>query len=242
MRQDGLRVSPFSAVWEWRAPVEAAMFWVQALAHPWPYVSKRQRKLVLFIPGFMAGDATLAPLAAVCSWLGHRTHFAGIWSNSRCPRATLDELQRRLGRIQGRYNERVVLVGQSLGGVYARELAGRVPDQVERVITLGSPLRLLSGVNTVVTATARALGLVRGSRKGCFTESCSCGMELEERQLEVPATVVYSRSDGVVPWQSCIDRSGSRLVENIEVMASHCGMGLHPDVCRIVTDRLARWR
>ncbi len=242
MRQDGLRVSPFGALAECRAPFEGALFWVQALAHPWPYVSNRQRKLVLFIPGFMAGDASLAPLAAICSWLGHRTHFAGIWSNSRCPRATVDRLERRLARIQGRYGERVVLVGQSLGGLYARELAARVPGQVERVITLGSPLRLLSGVNAAVTAAARVVGLVRGSREGCFTESCSCGMALYERMLEVPATVVYSRSDGVVPWQSCIDRSGSPLVENVEVMASHCGMGVHPDVCRIVADRLARWR
>jgi extradiol dioxygenase family protein len=57
---------------------------------------------------------------------------------------------------------------------------------------------------------------------------------------EVPATIVYSKTDGVVHWTSCIDRSGAKNVENVEVMSSHCGMGLNTDVLKVVADRLAR--
>jgi extradiol dioxygenase family protein len=66
-------------------------------------------------------------------------------------------------------------------------------------------------------------------------------MMLTERNPgEVPTTVVYSKTDGVVHWESCIDRSGARTVENIEVMASHVGMGVNTDVFRVVAERLAR--
>jgi len=230
------------SLFELRFPMEAALFWIHGIHHPWPQVSDHgNRKSVMLIPGFMAGDMTLAPLAALCRWLGHKTFFTGIRSNSNCPRETILHLERHLERIH-EDEGRVVVIGQSLGGVYAREVAARRPELVERVITLGSPVRLVEdSANAIVVAMARLMGHLRNKEAGCLTSSCSCGMMLVERDLgEVPTTVIYSKTDGVVHWGSCLDRSGAKTVENIEVMASHVGMGLNTEVFRVVAERLAR--
>ena len=231
------------SLFELRFPMEAALFWIHGIHHPWPHVSAGNRKSIMFIPGFMASDVTLAPIAGLCRWLGHKTFFTGIRSNSNCPRETVMHLERHLERIcedEGR----VVVIGQSLGGVYARELAARRPELIERVITLGSPVRLIEdSSNAFVIMTARLVARLRNLDTGCLTQSCSCGMMLMGREpSEVPTTVVYSKTDGVVHWESCIDRSGASTVENVEVMASHVGMGVNTDVFRVVAERLARDR
>ena len=219
--------------------MEAALFWIHGIHHPWPHADDGNRKAVMMIPGFMASDMSLAPLAGLCRWLGHKTFFTGIRSNSNCPRETLLHLERHLEKVH-REEGRVVVIGQSLGGVYARELAVRRPDLIERVITLGSPIRLIEdSANPLVIATARLVARLRNMEDGCLTQSCACGMSLVERVPEVPTTVIYSKTDGVVHWESCIDRTGAKNVENIEVMASHVGMGVNTDVFRVVAERLA---
>jgi triacylglycerol lipase len=235
------RPSILHSFFELRFPMEDALFWIQGIHHPWPHVAEHgNRKAVMLIPGFMAHDLTLAPLAGICKWLGHKTFFTGIRSNSNCPRETLLHLERHLERI---YDDegRVVVIGQSLGGVYAREIAARRPELVERVITLGAPVRLVEdSANAVVVAMARLMGHLRNKEAGCLTSSCACGMMLVERNLgEIPTTVIYSKTDGVVHWESCIDRSGAKTVENLEVSASHVGMGMNTEVLRIIADRLA---
>ena len=167
--------------------------------------------------------------------------FHRIRSNSNCPRETLLHLERHLERIH-EDEGRVVVIGQSLGGVYARELAARRPELVERVITLGSPVRLVEdSANALVIVMARLVARLRNMEAGCLTRSCACGMMLVERiRGEIPTTVIYSKTDGVVHWDSCIDRSGAKTVENLEVSASHVGMGVNTEVLRIVADRLAR--
>src|SRR5260370_39651828 len=94
----------------------------------------------MMIPGFMAGDLTLAPLAKFCEWLGHQTFFTGIWANSRCPREMVLHLDRQLEETHAPFG-RVVLGGHSRGGMYALELGVPRPDPIERVLTLGSRVR-----------------------------------------------------------------------------------------------------
>ena len=226
---------------ELRAPLEVLAFPFRALRHPWPRCSNGDAKTVMLIPGFMAGDVSLRPMARFCGWLGHRTEFGGIWQNARCPRVTIEQLTKRLREISDRDGSPAVIVGQSLGGVYARELASREPDRIERVITLGSPINApRESCHRAVRVVADSMAALRGRREGCLTESCSCGLELTHRRTQsVPVTVVYSRTDGIVHWESCIDRTGSPMVEHTEVMGSHVGMALSPDVFRIIADRLA---
>ena len=235
------RPSLLDALGEFRMPLEATVFWLGALTHPWPHAGPDNRKVVMLIPGFMAGDVTLAPLANFCRWLGHRVVFGGIWSNSECPRETMRKLNARLVLTYEKFEQPIVVIGQSLGGVYARELARENPEMVERVISLGAPIRRpREAANYAVEAVARSIAMVRGKAEGCLTESCKCGLILsDESPGEVPATHVYSRTDGVVHWHSCIDVSGAPSVENVEVMGSHVGMAVRPDVYRVIADRLA---
>lgn len=230
-----------NSLFELRAPIEAALFWINGIRHPWPHAEEGNRKSIMLIPGFMASDMSLVPLATLCGWLGHKTFFTGIRSNSNCPRETLTDLEYHLERISEHAGARVTIIGQSLGGVYARELAARLPDLVERVVTLGSPIRFVEEMsNPLVIAMAKLVAILRNMDAGCLSQSCPCGMGIVEREsVDVPTTVVYSKTDGVVHWESCIDRSGVKNVENIEVMASHCGMGINSDVLRVVADRLA---
>jgi pimeloyl-ACP methyl ester carboxylesterase len=229
------------ALGEFRVPLEASIYWLGALTHPWPHVRPRDAKVVMLIPGFMAGDMTLAPLANFCRWLGHRAVYAGILSNSECPRETMRKLKARLALAYEKFGQPIVVIGQSLGGVYARELAREQPEMVERVISLGSPIRMpRRAANLAVEAVAKSIAVLRGKARGCLSDSCQCGLILsDEAPADVPTTHVYSRTDGVVHWESCIDLSGAPTVENVEVMGSHVGMGLNADVYRIIADRLA---
>ena len=232
------------ALGEFRVPLEASIYWLGALTHPWPHVRPNNAKVVMLIPGFMAGDMTLAPLANFCRWLGHRAVYAGILSNSECPRETMRKLNARLALAYEKFEQPIVVIGQSLGGVYAREIAREHPDMVERVISLGSPIRMpRRAANLAVEAVAKSIAILRGRAQGCLSESCQCGLILsDESPADVPSTHVYSRTDGVVHWESCVDLSGAPTVENVEVMGSHVGMGLNADVYRIIADRLAMQR
>src|SRR5215469_3138834 len=218
------RPSLFDILGEFRVPYEAALSWLSIFNYPWHHVDRAESKVVMLIPGFMAGDATLIPLAHFLRLLGHRTVFSGIISNSRCPSDTLRDLATRLARAHERFGERIVVIGQSLGGVYARALARENRDLVERVITLGSPIRQpRDAANYAVATVVSSVATLRGKANGCLSENCQCGLRLtDEAPVDVPITVVYSRTDGVVHWQACIDRSGLPIVENVEILGSHC--------------------
>ena len=149
-------------------------------------------------------------------------------------------LERSLEKIHASFG-RVVIIGHSLGGMYALELAVRRPDLIERVITLGSPIRSAEdSCHTLVLATVRLISLLRGLDHGCLTSSCPCIIDpVGRRPGEVPTTALYSRTDGVVHWESCVDPCGATTVENVEVTGSHIGMAVNADVYRVVAERLA---
>ncbi len=227
---------------ELRAPLEATILWMHAFTYPWPHAEPGKGKLLMFIPGFMAGDITLAPMATFFRTIGHRPVMSGIWSNSECHREVIAGLENRIRQVTDRRGAPAVIIGHSLGGIYARELGHRHPDRIERVITMGSPLGPVRGAaNLLVQAVARSVAMMRGKAEGCLSESCSCGLSISNRVPDnVPTTVIYSRTDGVVDWQSCIDRSGSPMVENVEVMSSHVGMAVSAEVYKVIALRLVQ--
>ncbi len=146
----------------------------------------------------------------------------------------LDDRVRELRRLHDR---KVSLVGWSLGGVYAREIARRCPEAVRQVVTLGTPFASLDGGHHA----GMAFKLLNRDRAHLPPD-----LALRLRQCPpVPTTSIYSRTDGVVSWRGCIQEGGGRL-ENVEVAASHLGMVSHPEALRVVVDRLAqpegRWR
>jgi pimeloyl-ACP methyl ester carboxylesterase len=185
---------------------------------------------VLVLPGLLAGDFSTAPLRRFLRALCYDAHGWHRGLNLG-PTARLGAgLERQLARLRERHGRRVSLIGWSLGGIYARELARAHPDDVRVVITLGTPFRDVSASHAARIVALRPNGRPLREAHG-----------LRERlraPLPVPATSIFSRSDGIVAWQSCVEDEGPQR-ENVEVRCSHTGMGFHPAALAAIADRLA---
>jgi pimeloyl-ACP methyl ester carboxylesterase len=199
---------------------------------------------VLLVCGFLAGDPSLTTMARWLSRMGHRPVRAGLRWNVDCTGETVDRLERRAEELAARAGRRIAVVGQSRGGSCARALAVRRPDLVESVVTLGSPLRNQLDIHPGVWAQVHLLGLlgtlgVPGLlRASCAGGTC-CARVTGELDAPLPAEVamtsIYSRTDGVVRWRSCLDDDA----EQVEVDASHIGMAVSAPVYRAVARALA---
>lgn len=224
-----LATEPLRAFIESCAARVAPLSRVQGDGHP-----------VIVYPGLGAGALTTAHLRshlANCNlqaydWeLGVNTGPDGEFD------AWLPTLAERVREVHARHGRRVSLVGWSLGGVYAREVAKACPDLVRQVVTLATPHRAVGEANHAGTIYKWL---------GGDTSRLTPALEARIAQRPpVPVTSVYSEADGVVCWRGCLEQPAADT-ENIAVHASHLGMPSHPDVLRIVADRLAQregeWR
>jgi len=209
-----------------------ALFELAALLPTMPLLRRAPRgdgHPVLVLPPFVASDLITRPLRGFLRDRGYRVHGWKLGRNlGPSPEVALGMAQ-RLATLRSRYQRRVSLIGWSLGGVYARELARRFPDDVRLVITLGSPFRNVDATN--VPRVLRNLG-----KRRSFTPTRH---EELAAPLSVPATAIFSRTDAICPWQSCTEDDGPQS-ENIEVASSHVGLGHHPVVLLTIADRLAQ--
>jgi hypothetical protein len=189
---------------------------------------------VLVFPGLMASDYSTRLLRWYLRDLGYRAHGWKLGTNVGPTDEILDGIVGRVRAVHRASGRPISLIGWSLGGIYAREMARRFPDAVRQVITLGSPFAM----------TDRRQSNARGMYEA-FSPTHSArieGLRVPEDQrppILVPATSIYSTADGIVPWQSCVDRPRSRA-ENIRVPGSHIGLGHNPRVLQIIADRLAQ--
>ena len=192
---------------------------------------------VLLIPGFLSGDLSLSPLAYRLRQIGYSVFFSGIWYNVDCPVHTMPRLEKVLRKAHRKTRSKVVLIGHSLGGIYARELAFRFPNLVERVVLLGAPVKdpIESSNNFLRPLFEWAH---RRCAEGVTASSQEPEVELTPRPPCVAETLIYSKTDGVVNWQNCVEFGAH--VEAIEVASSHCGLPYSPQVFEIIVDRLAR--
>jgi hypothetical protein len=184
--------------------------------------------LVVDIPGWRAPEVTGAPLRGYLRTLGYDARGWGFGTNLGDPRRDVERLSARVLDLVDQEGAPASLVGWSLGGVIAREVARRHPDAVRRVVTYGTPV--IGGPTH--TTIARAQGA--GSGTGRVTRRLD-----PAAPIRVPLTAVFSRRDGIVSWQACIDRA-TPGVEHVEVSSTHLGMGVDPDVWAVVADRLSR--
>lgn len=185
---------------------------------------------VLVVPGLGASDISTQPLRTLLRDLGYRTHG---WKQgmNRGPREGVEpQMQQRLAELAARDGRKVSLIGWSLGGVMARELARSAPEHTRCVITLGSAF---AGVPTATNA--RAMYEVLSGRSILDWPD----FDLMKSAPPVPSTAIFSRSDGIVAWQGCLE-SESPQTENIEVESSHSGLGHNPAALYAVADRLAQ--
>ena len=187
---------------------------------------------VLVLPGLLADDDSTWALRRMLRDLGYRVHGWRLGRNLGPTAATVTGLQNRLLDLRSRYDSEVSVIGWSLGGIYARTLARDTPTAVRQVITLGSPIRL---------AHERQSRARRAYDRYAHLHVLPRELPLESSvgALPVPATSIYSRYDGIVAWQACLDVPSARA-ENIAVVGSHLGFGYHPAVIWAVADRLAQ--
>lgn len=185
---------------------------------------------VLVLPGLAASDASTRPLRAFLRDRGYRVHGWKLGSNFGLRPGVEAQMDERLAELHSRYGRPVSLVGWSLGGIFARELARRAPARVRGVITLGSPFA----------------GDPRASNAWRLYETVSRRSvddwperEAAKEPPPVPSTAIFTRSDGIVAWQGCLEREGP-MSENVEVEGSHCGLGHNPAVLYVIADRLAQ--
>jgi hypothetical protein len=191
---------------------------------------------VLVLPGFSGGDQSTAALRRTIRSQGYWAHGWRLGRNLGPTPEVVDGMVERLHLLHERHGAPVSLVGWSLGGMYARMLARMFPEQVRQVISLGSPYRMREAGNSPVARLYRAQARRRGLP---LPDAGVLPREEELPPLPVPSTSIYTRSDGVIHWSLCIDAEGP-LRENIEVRASHVGLGVNPSVLIAVLDRLAQ--
>lgn len=189
---------------------------------------------VIVYPGLGAGAMTTSQLRGYLKGCSFDVHDWGLGLN-RGPEGDFDPwlepLAARVRELHLATGRKASLVGWSLGGIYAREVAKLCPESVRQVITLATPFHSLGGGNHAGTI-YRMLG----------GDTSQLTPELQARVRQrppVPTTSIYSRSDGVVSWRGCIEEPGA-FVENVQVDASHLGMPTHPGVLRVVANRLAQ--
>ena len=195
------------------------------------------RHPLLLIPGFMAGDMSLGLLKRYLRYLGYQPETWGYGRNMGHPEHLFDHLPEKLDEMADRYGEPVSLLGQSLGGVYARELAREHPERVRQVITMGSPFSARNGAVTM-----KFLPHLFQASTGRSVEEMVELMNghILDQSPDVPVTAIYSKGDGVVHWEACMEVSEDHHTQNIQVPGSHCGMAFNGAIYYIIADRLAQ--
>jgi pimeloyl-ACP methyl ester carboxylesterase len=191
---------------------------------------------VLVLPAFLHGDAQTRPLRRFLAGCGYLAYGWGLRRNIGPTDAVLLGLERRLDEIGRRHGRRVSLIGHSLGGVLARELAKARPQDVRQLILLASP---------VVQPTASPLEPVYRLLARWHSDAAARSPAQLNAPPEVPVTAIFTRTDGIVAWRSCLEASGPHR-ECVEVRGAHGTLVRNPAAWRIIADRLAQpegaWR
>lgn len=220
-----LGLEPWRAAWEFAAHKLA----------PNRTVARGDGRPVVIFPGMASNSRAVAPLREYCESIGYIALDWGRGFNTG-PRGDVDawlaELAHETQARLAQFDAKATLIGWSLGGLYARELAKLMPAQVGQVITIGTPFNAEAD-HTNVGWLYQLLNGHRAAPDGALSGRL-------RRAPHVPTTSIYSRSDGVVAWQTCTHDAPSARAQDIEVRSSHLGMGWNRAVLRVVGECLAR--
>lgn len=220
---------------EGRAMLELGLFYA---ARPlMASLPKGDGHAVMTLPGFMASNSSTVPMRGVLAKLGYDAHGWDSGRNVRVDNALLGRLESQLSKLHKASGRKVSLIGWSLGGVLARELAKLHPEKVRLVISLGSPISDDRGH----TNAARLFELLNGKEPEPMRGGRFHGLD---EAPPVPTTSIFTKTDGIVHWRGSVQHpdkaSGKHPTENIQVHASHCGLGVNPSVMVAMADRLAQ--
>ena len=195
---------------------------------------KRGQGPVMVLPGFMADDSSTWLLRRFLSSLGYSVSAWGMGLNRGAMMQYLPPLIEKLEGISEHADELPSLVGWSRGGTLSREIARDRPDLIKNVVTMGSPVR--GGVN------ASSIGRLVMAQSGLTADQINRMLrERQQRPINTPITAIYSKTDGVVSWQACVDDLNPSVTHHV-VEGSHAGLGFNADVYRLVAKSLAEQR
>ncbi|TAE36084.1 MAG: alpha/beta hydrolase [Runella slithyformis] len=193
---------------------------------------KRQHRAnphpVMVVPGFLGSDLSTFFLRKFIADLGYPVQKWGLGRNL----ADLNDLTllaQKLAALHAQYQQKVTLIGWSLGGVYVRELAKQNPEAVRQVITMGSPFKNIEAPNH-----ARWIFDLIGKKN----QLDPAFIAKLPAPAPVPTVAIYTKQDGVVAWTTCME-TPSALHRNVEVWGSHCGLVFNPQVCQVIEESLA---
>ena len=212
-------------------------------------VPRGNNQPILCISGYGAGDASMLPLRSFLKLIGYNPLKAEIGINIESKEDRIksvndatsfrhkmvDLLKERVNMLYQQHNQKVVLIGWSMGGLFAADVSQQIPDKVSQVITMGSPFGDPRGTST--------FNLLRWINKSDIPiEEQDFDTWLNKRQMtseEVPIKVLYSKSDGIV-GESTARLHEHPAVEHIEVDSSHVGFAVNANVFKTIADCLAQ--
>ena len=194
---------------------------------------------MLIVPGFVQDTMALGPLCQALRGLGYQARAWDQGRNLGFSKAGLQALRGQVERQADTTGKKVSVIGWSLGGIFARELAFEIADRMRLVITLAAPF----GRNPRASNMRWLYDLVTASRVDEMDDDMVMRIR---RPLPVPSTAIYSRLDGFVAWETCVEEVLNHRNENVEVLGSHSGLGFNLQVLSVIADRLAQpvngWR
>lgn len=189
-------------------------------------------KLIIVIPGFTGPESSTAPLREVLSDAGHHAYGWDQGTNLGVSEEIMADTLRHIERLADKHEMKAILIGHSMGGIYARELS-KLSNRVESVICLGSPVSLKYGdthggklYNMINAEAMRAAG---------FEDA----KESVAEAPPVPCTMVYSMEDGIVHWPASQQHNRMGKTENIQITGSHCGMLTSIHALKIINEKIS---
>ena len=207
-------------------------------------VKKGDGSPVIVVPGFLGSDVYLYELYLWLGRIGYKSYLSNIGWNADCLNTLAEKLVETVKRAHEETGKKVHLIGHSLGGVLSRSVTVQYQDLVESVITLASPIRGVRSHPGVLEMSERIRRRIfnktdKQEFPHCYTGHCDClavtslhnGMPRDVRQ-----TAVFTKSDGIVDWQSCVSRFP---VNNFEVTGTHIGLVYNFQVYKLIAERLA---
>lgn len=219
-----------------RAIYEYGLGW--ALSSPLHYISpKGDGHPVIVLPGLGTADGSTHFVRSFLTEIGYDARPWGLGRNLG-PQKGMDSLLTQLSTLVREVSEssggqQVSIIGWSLGGIYAREMAKVAPELVRQVITLGTPFK--GGVGTNADFLYELLSKDNSHRDPDILKKIA-------QPPPVPFTSIYSKTDGVVHWESSIELAGINI-ENIEIPgACHLGLGHNPISMYVIANRLNQKR
>ncbi|MEM9821319.1 MAG: alpha/beta hydrolase [Bacteroidota bacterium] len=187
-----------------------------------------QGQRIILIPGWKSHETVMYPIKKYLAFLGYAPEYWGLGINHGNIERYRDTMVEQL--MAQNSEEQVTLIGWSLGGLVAREIAREIPNKVSSVITYGTPV--IGGPRYTI-----GNNFYRESEIEAIIEQLE---ELDRTNpIKVPMSIIFTKKDSFVAWPACLDKT-SKNVKHYEVDSTHLSLGIDPQVWKIVARHLAQ--